>query len=564
MRIISYHNIERLERAEYYYVVVVGLCYALTLLYSFPSFASASNYTARTIFNRSFTDSPRKLLARNSSDDPKMGTHHRLHLGGNRMELHRTVNINGSDGDRSLLRKGRDMGQLDKRKRNNSLASDSKALHKFDQLRLISRNSSEIGTGVFAYPTAHNTSNLQDNNNTTFHPTNSLNKNTTFPTILPYLQPDAQICGIPDTVTGIVRPLRFLMSSSQQYISVILNWLIYFRKICTDRSAVYFICLDKGTEDAMKKLGLWCSYSYHARNRGQLWTMRARVTKQLLYQGYDVLMTDSDALWLKNPFMELQKYEKSDIIGSRASFPEHVSKRLGATLCMGFIYIKCTTAVKKLYEDLLLTMQKVPFPDDQRDINDLLLRKGLSYPTKPTYLGSKQANTGVLLYAGTSVRVTLLPHEDFRRVCEGVSITDLRKAVIVHCLSEKTGTSKQGVFSRIGLWTLRDTWENISTSTKPSSFDKFLDIVTVAETVKETRPRRLFKVKTYPKPRHPVDITNTSVGDFVDRATAIGCSKTAVYCDPSFSRWNISHDSTSVMEFEEVVSRLDLQFTVQQ
>lgn len=60
---------------------------------------------------------------------------------------------------------------------------------------------------------------------------------------------------------------------------------------------------------------------------------------------HDVIMSDSDALWLKDPIedMKLHGIDQSDLITQRGSFPVELGKRWGATMCMGFVVFKSGT-----------------------------------------------------------------------------------------------------------------------------------------------------------------------------------------------------------------------------
>ena len=53
----------------------------------------------------------------------------------------------------------------------------------------------------------------------------------------------AHSCGVVDEKTKQLRPLRIIMGTSEKYIPVVLNWLIYFHIVCADRSTLYFLCL---------------------------------------------------------------------------------------------------------------------------------------------------------------------------------------------------------------------------------------------------------------------------------------------------------------------------------
>jgi len=114
------------------------------------------------------------------------------------------------------------------------------------------------------------------------------------------------------------RPLRILVTCSEQYFPVFMNWLVHYHHICPIISNIFFICLDKGVEDRLLKIGLHCSHLFpYTTGYHKLWLARVRITQSLMRQGYDVLMTDVDAVWLRNPFPDIEKHiRQSDIIGT--------------------------------------------------------------------------------------------------------------------------------------------------------------------------------------------------------------------------------------------------------
>ena len=114
------------------------------------------------------------------------------------------------------------------------------------------------------------------------------------------------------------RPLRILVTCSDQYFPVFMNWLVHYHHICPIISNIFFICLDKGVEGRLFKIGLQCSHLFpYTTGYHKLWLARVRITQSLMRQGYDVLMTDVDAVWLRNPFHYIEKHiRQSDIIGT--------------------------------------------------------------------------------------------------------------------------------------------------------------------------------------------------------------------------------------------------------
>ena len=92
----------------------------------------------------------------------------------------------------------------------------------------------------------------------------------------------------------------------------------------------------------------------------------AGIISYLLEKGYNILHSDLDAVWLKNPTCFLSM--DYDIIASIGTFPKDVFERIGYTLCMGWIYYSSTNITKDLLKNTLKIKVKDNF-DDQRELN---------------------------------------------------------------------------------------------------------------------------------------------------------------------------------------------------
>ena len=293
---------------------------------------------------------------------------------------------------------------------------------------------------------------------------------------------DTNTCGVknPD---GTVRPLRIMTSSTAEYFPVFMNWLVYYHKICPNVANIYFICLDAAMEKILPSHGFTCAYVFHSSIAAALhdiWQVRTKITHDLLHQGYDVLLTDADALWVNNPFPHIERHISSDVISSRGSFPDSVSKTLGATLCMGFVYIKASAHTSELWSEIAGQMAKQPNPDDQKEVNNFLFNHRLKYKQKLHYVGSETFDTGHFLLNEYYYSVTLLPHTLFRRICDQEKIGDIQSSVVVHCLSSKAGHSKISTARALGVWQLKDGWEK---ETLQGDLVAYLDRLTASEEV---------------------------------------------------------------------------------
>lgn len=316
------------------------------------------------------------------------------------------------------------------------------------------------------------------NSTSTRHPTPdsdvTIFSNSTNDSALPTLS-STHTCGVKDG--DAVRKLRVITSSTDEYFPVFMNWLVYYHKICPNIANIYFICLDTTIEKKLPKYGLSCAHVHHSSAVHDIWLVRTRLTHTLLKEGYDVLLTDSDALWVHNPFPYIEAHITSDVISSRGSFPDAISKRLGATLCMGFVYIKASENTVTLWGEIAARMGRTRNPDDQKEINSYLDSLHLRYKVKPTYIGSTDFNTGHFQHHSHDYAITLLPHTLFRRICDAEKIGDVQSSVVAHCLThQKVGAHKKSTAEALGVWLLKDDWDTIALH---SDMEAYLDSISI-------------------------------------------------------------------------------------
>jgi len=157
--------------------------------------------------------------------------------------------------------------------------------------------------------------------------------------------------------------MKIIAFGNSRYKRIAHNWALYLHQHNIDNYIIY--SLDQGI------------YKYLIKNKintelinlsGNNWNWRERVKYiySLLNTGIDILHSDLDAVWQANPLEFIEK--DYDIIASTGSFPAGVSSRIGYTLCMGWIYYKSSTIVKKLFKNTLNRNLKGAF-DDQREFN---------------------------------------------------------------------------------------------------------------------------------------------------------------------------------------------------
>ena len=169
---------------------------------------------------------------------------------------------------------------------------------------------------------------------------------------------------------------------------------------------------------------------------GKLWIHRIDVIAELMKKGNNIIHTDADAVWLKNPMPYLNKI-KSDIIFSQGThWPNNVHAKWGFVLCCGFFYLKNTVNTMKFIEKLVKQVRKDK--DDQVSCNNILLEDGVEWSIpKNTYTLSFRGSEflcskEILLGKTSSLEIALLPHEKFQRIPE-IS----NEVYVKHLISEK-------------------------------------------------------------------------------------------------------------------------------
>lgn len=205
-----------------------------------------------------------------------------------------------------------------------------------------------------------------------------------------------------------------------------------------------------------------------------LWVERLKSLRRIIYAypTLNVLFTDADAIWLKDParLYNHPQHLSSDIVASKGTFPKgcplgREDNGAGATICFGFAYFRNTPAVRIL----ALNMEKNAHNydnDDQKTINCVLNKRFI--PNATTNIDDKLSPMGpYTLDDGSFVRsfnnfeedgvikhslkVSMLPYHQVIRHCDhSLNSTGV---TIAHCASDKSGHAKMDVFARYGFLT---------------------------------------------------------------------------------------------------------------
>ena len=167
-----------------------------------------------------------------------------------------------------------------------------------------------------------------------------------------------------------------------------------------------------------------------------LWKKRFEVLIQLLQAGYAVVHSDLDAVWLRNPMLDIvNKNNAYAIISStvehKYAFPNVVWKRLGFVCCMGWVYFKPIQMTIDFLERMYVRLG-----DDQEEFNLMVIEE---------MEGVEPNKLGWTVHLGEHSLLAL----NNELIARGPTTDGI---YVGHPNSDKEGSTTKEVLSQEGLW----------------------------------------------------------------------------------------------------------------
>lgn len=283
----------------------------------------------------------------------------------------------------------------------------------------------------------------------------------TEPERLPVLSKQSQCEDLVAWIPPRSDPAVVLQVVSTAYLELELNFIYHMELHSTfSRDNLLIICLDEESSAFLKsQLGIRCAeyhYEGDAMARKDIWALRTLVASCLLRAGHDMLLSDADAIWLKDPieYMSLVGAKYSNVVASRGSNPKHLGHAWGSTLCFGFILFRAggagmSTLINTVRQDA------ARLGNDQWAINEALNDFGIAWDPESDMVLDHSTRVG----RGTVERlrdsdgefvVTLLPHSTFTRRCGKTPLSN--DTVVAHCHSPEKGESMERWMKQSNLW----------------------------------------------------------------------------------------------------------------
>lgn len=274
------------------------------------------------------------------------------------------------------------------------------------------------------------------------------------------------------------KPLITLVAADRTYKAAVLNWMLETEEHGITNYGI--ICLDNDIQGFMRAIGRPCFgdekffTALHSEDvedyEGRMyrfWALRLQLVTLLTQSGIDVILTDADAIWVKNPF---DLTVEGDITASRGGYPQDLGHRWGATAMMGFVYFHGTPAVAQFLKEEVIPryMTNMEKPYDQVALNMAFAANNVTWSEKKmSYTKSTEISEGTV----SGLRLRLLDHERFVRQC-GSAKKDKANAYVLHCL---VPTPEKKIM-KTEFWRLRADWSTVpmpANATAPDAFKNY-------------------------------------------------------------------------------------------
>ncbi len=236
----------------------------------------------------------------------------------------------------------------------------------------------------------------------------------------------------------------------ERYVRIAQNWIFAIRRLGLEEN-VLLITLDSVSDNAIYYGEIRKLYKpLLSNNLSDLWIHRVRCLSELLIQGYDVVHSDADAVWLCNPLNDLISDNFDMMFSQGTLWPPDIHEKWGLVLCCGLFGIRGSSKTKEIF--LKLIERVLLEHDDQvafnRLIDEYISGWEIKNPRWEKIEGKRFVTSLDVMKAKSGhMNIGVLPFHQYPRRMLG------RDGVIVgHPLSGKTVNETEFVLRNCGLW----------------------------------------------------------------------------------------------------------------
>ena len=255
-----------------------------------------------------------------------------------------------------------------------------------------------------------------------------------------------------DSIDNVAEYPVIVVFANYQYARILENWIAAISRLGISNYMV--VALDVRLHDYLKNNGVKSVLRECDEDLGNIWVHRVKVIQELLESGYDVIHSDADAVWLKNPLDVYFHKPAYDVAFSQGThWPRDVHNVWGFVLCCGLFYVRSNDATRQLFDAIAADVECSK--DDQVSCNRVLMKLNTEweYPNDMyslSYDGIEFNCSNEIIHGKNNVVcVALLPHSRFQRISD--SCADV---YIKHMISSKTSCSTKELLKNNNCWFL--------------------------------------------------------------------------------------------------------------
>lgn len=238
-----------------------------------------------------------------------------------------------------------------------------------------------------------------------------------------------------------------IVFANYNYLIVLENWLAAIKRLNIENYLI--ISLDNKLHLELQERRINSRLRPCELDLGKLWIHRVDIILELLEEGYDVIHSDADAVWIKDPLPFLKELPHDMIFSQGTIWPPDIHEKWGFVLCCGFFLLRSNRNTRQFVKTLSDRVRKDR--DDQVSCNRLLQENGLIWDMpNETYQLSFRNHSFVcsnecIIGKTKSLSTVLLPHSKFQRIVE---YTD--DVYVKHLISEKNSYDIMEILAQNG------------------------------------------------------------------------------------------------------------------
>lgn len=218
---------------------------------------------------------------------------------------------------------------------------------------------------------------------------------------------------------------RFVIIASlnKNYLKVFRLWFHFFSKLHL-KDHLVVISYDLITDKELDRIGVQRHSLGQEFDLDKIFYNRLVVIESYLNKGFNVIHTDLDAFWLKNP-LELIDYNRYDLaISIGHGMPLRLAKIWGFVMCCGFFVLRSNKATLDLIKSWKDSAEEFDY-DDQVALNSLMENAGVQW--------KDDSVTGTTGYCEQlDIEILVIEYDLVARKLSRLDVTSQEKLSIYH------------------------------------------------------------------------------------------------------------------------------------